>query len=134
MATTKRSKPTKKKTAPKPATRTKQTATEWAQSRIGSFRFVRLFGVADDEDDTAATVEPNDNGRWLWRVWAKPGGGDAHASGVSGRVRIAMKEADGWLTELGIAHGGIKKAHYGSGISFRDPDNIALEFFIAPGA
>jgi glyoxylase I family protein len=38
------------------------------------------------------------------------------------------------LTELGIAHGGIKKAHYGSGISFRDPDNIALEFFIAPGA
>ena len=103
MATTKRSKPTKKKTAPKPATRTKQTATEWAQSRIGSFRFVRLFGDADDEDDTAATVEPNDNGRWLWRVWAKPGGGDAHASGVSGRVRIAMKEADGWLTELGIA-------------------------------
>jgi glyoxylase I family protein len=37
------------------------------------------------------------------------------------------------LDELGIAHGGIKKAHYGSGVSFRDPDNIALEFFIAPG-
>ena len=37
------------------------------------------------------------------------------------------------LDELGIAHGGIKKAGYGSGISFRDPDNIALEFFIAPG-
>jgi glyoxylase I family protein len=37
------------------------------------------------------------------------------------------------LDALGIAHGGIKKAHYGSGISFRDPDNIALEFFIAPG-
>ena len=37
------------------------------------------------------------------------------------------------LNELGIANGGIKKAHYGSGISFRDPDNIALEFFIAPG-
>jgi glyoxylase I family protein len=37
------------------------------------------------------------------------------------------------LDELGIAHGGIKKAHYGSGISFRDPDNIGLEFFIAPG-
>jgi hypothetical protein len=28
---------------------------------------------------------------------------------------------------------GIKKAHYGSAVSFRDPDNIALEFFIAPG-
>jgi hypothetical protein len=25
------------------------------------------------------------------------------------------------------------KAHYGSGVSFRDPYNIALEFFIAPG-
>ena len=37
------------------------------------------------------------------------------------------------LDELGIAHGGIKKAGYGSGLSFRDPDNIALEFFIAPG-
>ena len=37
------------------------------------------------------------------------------------------------LDALGIAHGGIKKAHYGSGVSFRDPDNIALEFFIAPG-
>jgi glyoxylase I family protein len=37
------------------------------------------------------------------------------------------------LDELGIEHGGIKKAHYGSGISFRDPDNIGLEFFIAPG-
>lgn len=37
------------------------------------------------------------------------------------------------LDELGIAHGGIKKGHYGSGLSFRDPDNIGLEFFIAPG-
>jgi catechol 2,3-dioxygenase-like lactoylglutathione lyase family enzyme len=37
------------------------------------------------------------------------------------------------LDELGIPHGGIKKAHYGSAISFRDPDNIGLEFFIAPG-
>lgn len=37
------------------------------------------------------------------------------------------------LDQLGIEHGGIKKAHYGSGISFRDPDNIGLEFFIAPG-
>ena len=37
------------------------------------------------------------------------------------------------LDSLGIEHGGIKKAHYGSGVSFRDPDGIALEFFIAPG-
>lgn len=36
------------------------------------------------------------------------------------------------LEALGIEHGGIKTAHYGSGISFRDPDNIALEFFAPP--
>src|SRR5689334_14431309 len=33
------------------------------------------------------------------------------------------------LDELGIRHGEIKDAGYGSGLSFRDPDNIALEFF-----
>ncbi|HKA02700.1 MAG TPA: VOC family protein, partial [Acidimicrobiales bacterium] len=38
------------------------------------------------------------------------------------------------LDELGIAHGEIKDAAYGSGLSFRDPDGIALEFFAPPGA
>jgi catechol 2,3-dioxygenase-like lactoylglutathione lyase family enzyme len=37
------------------------------------------------------------------------------------------------LDELGIAHGGIVDAPYGSGLSFRDPDNIALELFAPPG-
>ena len=36
------------------------------------------------------------------------------------------------LDDLGIAHGGIKDATYGSGVSFRDPDGIALEFFAPP--
>ncbi len=36
------------------------------------------------------------------------------------------------LDELGIEHGGIKDAAYGSGVSFRDPDGIALEFFAPP--
>jgi glyoxylase I family protein len=36
------------------------------------------------------------------------------------------------LDELGIAHGGIVDAGYGSGLSFRDPDNIALELFAPP--
>ena len=36
------------------------------------------------------------------------------------------------LDELGIAHGEIKDAGYGSGLSFRDPDNIALELFAPP--
>jgi glyoxylase I family protein len=37
------------------------------------------------------------------------------------------------LNELGVANGGIVDAPYGSGLSFRDPDNIALEFFAPPG-
>ena len=36
------------------------------------------------------------------------------------------------LDELGVTHGGIKDASYGSGVSFRDPDGIALEFFAPP--
>jgi glyoxylase I family protein len=45
-------------------------------------------------------------------------------------------ELEGWATkldELGIKHGGVVDADYGSGVSFRDPDNIALEFFAPPG-
>jgi glyoxylase I family protein len=38
------------------------------------------------------------------------------------------------LDELGIQHGSIVDANYGSGLSFRDPDNIALEFFAPPAA
>ena len=44
-------------------------------------------------------------------------------------------DLQGWesrLNDLGIAHGGIVDASYGSGLSFRDPDNIALEFFAPP--
>jgi catechol-2,3-dioxygenase len=36
------------------------------------------------------------------------------------------------LAALGIKHGGIVDAHYGSGLSFKDPDGIALEFFAPP--
>ena len=36
------------------------------------------------------------------------------------------------LDELGIEHGDIKDAAYGSGLGFRDPDGIALEFFAPP--
>jgi catechol 2,3-dioxygenase-like lactoylglutathione lyase family enzyme len=36
------------------------------------------------------------------------------------------------LDELGIPHGPIVDAPYGSGLSFRDPDNIPLEFFAPP--
>jgi catechol-2,3-dioxygenase len=36
------------------------------------------------------------------------------------------------LDQLGISHGGIKDAGYGSGLSFRDPDGLPLEFFAPP--
>jgi glyoxylase I family protein len=36
------------------------------------------------------------------------------------------------LDELDIEHGEIKDAPYGSGLSFRDPDGIALELFAPP--
>jgi glyoxylase I family protein len=45
------------------------------------------------------------------------------------------EELEKWsarLDELGIAHGDIHDAGYGSGLSFRDPDNIALELFAPP--
>ena len=37
------------------------------------------------------------------------------------------------LNGLGVQHGGIVDAPYGSGLSFRDPDGIALELFALPG-
>ena len=47
--------------------------------------------------------------------------------------RAELEEWASKLNELGIENGGIVDASYGSGLSFRDPDNIALEFFAPPG-
>lgn len=55
---------------------------------------------------------------------------DHVAFGVSSRVELETWEAR--LDELGISHGGIVDADYGSGLSFRDPDNITLEIFAPP--
>ena len=52
------------------------------------------------------------------------------------RLGADRAELETWarrLDELGVEHGGIKDASYGSGVSFRDPDGIALEFFCPPG-
>jgi catechol 2,3-dioxygenase-like lactoylglutathione lyase family enzyme len=46
--------------------------------------------------------------------------------------RAELEEWQQRLESLGIAHGGIVDARYGSGLSFRDLDNIALEFFSPP--
>lgn len=46
--------------------------------------------------------------------------------------RAKLEEQATRLDALGVEHGGIVDAHYGSGVSFRDPDGIALEFFAPP--
>jgi glyoxylase I family protein len=46
--------------------------------------------------------------------------------------RAALADWQARLEELGIDHGGILDAHYGSALAFRDPDNIALELFAPP--
>jgi glyoxylase I family protein len=51
--------------------------------------------------------------------------------GVADRAELKAWQAR--LAELGIPHGEVVDAHYGSALSFRDPDNIALELFAPPG-
>lgn len=46
--------------------------------------------------------------------------------------RTALEKWATRLDELGYPHGGVVDAHYGSGLSFRDPDGIALELFAPP--
>jgi catechol 2,3-dioxygenase-like lactoylglutathione lyase family enzyme len=62
---------------------------------------------------------------------------DEHRTGLDHisfacRDRAQLQTWAARLDELGIAHGQIVHAHYGSGLSFRDPDGIALEFFAPP--
>ena len=82
-------------------------------------------------------------GGTLLGLHAFPGGpsdGDGFEERRLGLDHLAFQCADRaelerWeqrLDSLGIKHGGIVDAHYGSGLSFRDPDNIALEFFAPP--
>jgi glyoxylase I family protein len=46
--------------------------------------------------------------------------------------RTELEKWAGRLDELGVEHGEIKDRSYGSGLSFRDPDGIALEFLAPP--
>ena len=50
--------------------------------------------------------------------------------GCADRAELETWQAK--LNELGVEHGGILDAPYGTGLSFRDPDGIALEFFAPP--
>jgi catechol-2,3-dioxygenase len=55
---------------------------------------------------------------------------DHVAFGCPDRATLELQQKH--LEGLGIAHGGIIDAGYGSGLSFRDPDNLPLEFFAPP--
>jgi glyoxylase I family protein len=57
---------------------------------------------------------------------------DHVAFGVADRAELEKWAAR--LDEMGVEHGDIVDAHYGSGLGFRDPDNIALELFAPPAA
>lgn len=97
-----------------------------------------------DEDETTGgfhhTVFAVGGGQ-LFGLHTHPGGGtgrfDEHSPGLD-HVAFGCAdraELERWVTrleELGVTHGGIVDAHYGSGVSFRDPDNIALELFAPP--
>jgi catechol 2,3-dioxygenase-like lactoylglutathione lyase family enzyme len=49
--------------------------------------------------------------------------------------RACVEEWESHLDQIGVAHSGIKDVSYGSVLTFRDPDNIQLEFYsIPPGA
>jgi glyoxylase I family protein len=71
---------------------------------------------------------------------ATPAPGDPFSEYRVGLDHVAFgcadrAELERWaqrLDELGIEHGEIKHRGYGSGVSFRDPDGIALEFFAPP--
>jgi catechol 2,3-dioxygenase-like lactoylglutathione lyase family enzyme len=106
--------------------------------------YAALFG--------ADPVLDEDTGPWHHVVWLLGGtliGIHKHSDAVSdvafderrpGLDHLAFGcanrgELETWqahLESLGVEHGGIVDAPYGSGLSFRDPDNLALEFFAPP--
>jgi glyoxylase I family protein len=72
--------------------------------------------------------------------FARPSSNEAFSELRPGLDHLAFAcanrgELEAWearLGQVGVTNGGIIDAPYGSGLSFRDPDNIALEFFAPP--
>ena len=107
-----------------------------------------LFGsdpVLDEDETTGGfhhTVFTLDGGQLFGLHTHLAGAGGQFDEQRTGLDHVAFScanraELESWqrkLDELGINHSGIVDAHYGSGLSFRDPDNIALEFFAPPSS
>ncbi len=70
------------------------------------------------------------NGDWSSGFNPRRRGLDHVAFGCADRAELERWQDR--LEALDIKHGGIVDAHYGSGLSFTDPDGIALEFFAPP--
>lgn len=101
---------------------------------------------------SADPVLDEDTGAFYHKVWALSGtlfgihghkatppddrfsefrvGLDHVSFGVGSRADLETWEQQ--LDAIGVKHGGIVDAPYGSGLSFRDPDGNALEFFAPP--
>ncbi|MET4093280.1 VOC family protein [Arthrobacter sp. UYCu712] len=47
--------------------------------------------------------------------------------------RTGLLEWRDHLEEIGVEHSGLVDASYGTALSFKDPDGIALEFFVPAG-
>jgi catechol-2,3-dioxygenase len=59
---------------------------------------------------------------------------DEHVSGLDHlafncETRAELEALERRLSEIGVEHGAICDVWYGSALSFRDPDGIAVEFF-----
>jgi catechol-2,3-dioxygenase len=113
-------------------------STQWYSALIGADPVL-------DEDEAKGTYHHT--------VWVLPGGqlfgihahqtpgSSAFDESSAGLDHLSFActgrgELEQWATRLdalGISHSPIDDQHYGSGLSFRDPDGIALEFFAPPG-
>ena len=114
-------------------------STRWYTALFGS-------GPVLDEDETIGNFHHTVyllGGEQLFGLHTHPAGAarafDEHRTGLAhvAFACAARAELETWaarLDELGVTHGGVVDNHYGSGLSFRDPDNIALEFFAPPPA
>ncbi|SNT52119.1 VOC family protein [Rhodococcoides kyotonense] len=106
--------------------------------------YSRLFGsdpVLDEDSGNFHHTVFAIGGGMLFGLHTHPGHSagepfDEHRVGLDHvGFGCTQEELQAWparLDELKIDHSGIKHDHYGSGLSFRDPDNIALEFFAPP--